>query len=61
MSLRDGEPTVDDPVAAPTRSEELRTFLLLTIVLAPVVTVVCIGGYGFFVWMAQLVFGPPTH
>ena len=43
----------------PTRSDELRTFLLLTVVLAPVLAVVCVGGYGFIIWMWQLVFGPP--
>ena len=61
MSRRERRPMVHDPFTDPTRSEEWRTFLLLTIVLAPVMTVACIGGYGFLVWMAQLIFGPPTH
>ena len=42
-----------------TKSEELKTFLLLTVVLAPVAAVVCVGGYGFIVWMWQLIAGPP--
>ena len=42
-----------------TRREELRMFLLLTVVLAPVLAVMVVGGYGFLVWMYQLVAGPP--
>ena len=42
-----------------TKSEELKAFLLLTVVLAPVAAVVCVGGYGFVVWMWQLIAGPP--
>ena len=33
---------------------ELRAFLFLTVVLAPVITVALVGGYGFVVWMLQL-------
>lgn len=40
-----------------TRQEELRTFLFLTVVLAPVLAVMLVGGYGFLVWMYQLVTG----
>lgn len=42
-----------------TRSEELGMFFLLTVVLAPVLAVMVVGGYGFLVWMYQLVAGPP--
>ena len=38
---------------------ELRAFLFLTIVLAPVLSVVIVGGFGFLVWMYQLMAGPP--
>lgn len=61
MTEQGAQPSVPEPFAKPTRSEELRTFLLLTIVLAPLVTVICIGGYGFLIWMFQLLLGPPTH
>ena len=44
----------------PTKSQELRSFLLLTIVMAPVLTAMIIAGYGFFVWMLQVIAGPPT-
>lgn len=40
-----------------TRQEELRTFLFLTIVMAPVLAIGIVGGYGFLVWMYQLITG----
>ncbi len=46
-------------VVPPTRREELRIFLLLTVVLAPVLAVLTVAGYGFLVWMYQLLAGPP--
>lgn len=42
------------------KSKELWAFILLTVILAPVVSVVVVGGYGFLVWMYQLLVGPPT-
>jgi nitrate reductase NapE len=41
------------------RSRELVMFLFLTVVLAPVLAVATVGGYGFVVWMLQMIFGPP--
>ncbi len=41
------------------KRRELRAFLFLTIVLAPVLSAVIVGGYGLLVWMVQLVAGPP--
>ena len=42
-----------------TRTEERRSFLFLTVVMAPVLSVLIVGGYGFVVWMSQLLTGPP--
>ncbi len=42
-----------------TKAQELRSFLLLSIVMAPVLAVIFVSGYGFAVWMFQLVAGPP--
>jgi nitrate reductase NapE len=52
---------IDDrrDVVPSTRREELRSFLFFTIVMAPVLAVVVVGGYGFLVWMYQLIAGPP--
>ena len=43
-----------------TKLEELRAFLFMSVLLAPIITAVIVGGYGFFVWMSQLLYGPPT-
>jgi len=43
------------------KKEEWRSFLFLTAVMVPVLTVMFVGGYGFIVWMMQLVSGPPSH
>ena len=40
-----------------TYQEELRTFLFLTVVTAPVLAVAFVGGYGFLVWMYQMFTG----
>ena len=42
-----------------TRMQELRSFLFLSVVMAPVLAVMIVAGYGFIVWMIQLVAGPP--
>jgi periplasmic nitrate reductase NapE len=42
-----------------TRSQELRAFLFLAIVLAPVIAVLVVSGYGFLVWIFQMLAGPP--
>ncbi|MDH0868380.1 periplasmic nitrate reductase, NapE protein [Mitsuaria sp. GD03876] len=53
-------PSIPPPDASPsTRAEELRTFLLLAVVLAPVLAVVTVAGYGFLVWIYQMFAGPP--
>lgn len=45
------------------RSLEWKSFLFITVILFPVLSVVLVGGYGFIVWMLQVFFmGPPgTH
>ena len=54
-----------DPIPPSSRTEELRSFLFFTIVMAPLLAVMIVGGYGFLVWMYQLVAGPhriaPVH
>jgi len=42
-----------------TKAQELRSFLFLSVVMAPVLAVIIVGGYGFLVWMYQLLAGPP--
>ncbi|HEU0154691.1 MAG TPA: periplasmic nitrate reductase, NapE protein [Stellaceae bacterium] len=42
-----------------TRRAEIFAFVVLAILIWPVLTVGVVGGYGFVVWMSQIVFGPP--
>ncbi|HEX6143609.1 MAG TPA: periplasmic nitrate reductase, NapE protein [Geminicoccaceae bacterium] len=42
------------------RRRELLVFLFLAVVLAPILAVMVVGGYGFLVWMSQMLLGPPT-
>ena len=55
---RDPDPA---PVAAGPASKrrELGAFLFLTVVLFPVLAVLVVSGYGFAVWVSQMIFGPP--
>jgi len=41
------------------RRWELAVFLFLTVVLAPVLAVAIVGGFGFVVWIWQMFNGPP--
>ena len=43
----------------PTKRAEIVAFLTLAVLIWPVVAVGIVGGYGFLVWMFQLVIGPP--
>ena len=45
--------------SARTPRDELIVFLIIVALLWPVMTVGVVGGYGFAVWMYQLVAGPP--
>lgn len=50
------------PSARPSRGarrRELLTFFILAFGIWPVVAVGVVGGFGFLVWMWQIVFGPP--
>ena len=41
------------------KAEERTVFVLLAVFLAPALAVAIVGGYGFAVWISQLVLGPP--
>ncbi len=43
----------------PSRGREIAVFLLLAVVIWPFLSVAVVGGYGFLVWMSQMIFGPP--
>lgn len=52
------EPMSHQPVAVPKRREVL-VFAFLAVVLFPIVAVGVVAGWGFIVWMWQLIAGPP--
>jgi len=50
---------MDDTPPRSSKSLELRAFLLLAVLMGPVLAVIVVSGYGFLVWMFQLLAGPP--
>jgi nitrate reductase NapE len=54
MALEDGKTSF-------TKAQELRSFLFLSVVMAPVLAVIFVSGYGFIIWMSQILTGPPGH
>jgi nitrate reductase NapE len=42
------------------KKEEFRTWLFLALVMAPVLAVLIVSGFGFGVWFYQLIAGPAT-
>lgn len=55
---REGATPAYVPPATP-RRRELLVFFVLAFGIWPIVAVGVVGGYGFLVWMYQIVFGPP--
>lgn len=53
------EQTTPEQTPRSSRGEELFAFLVLAVLIWPVIAVGVVGGYGFLVWMSQLIFGPP--
>lgn len=53
-------PDFHDDSVQPRKSEERRAFLILAVVFAPALAVAIVGGWGFFVWILQMIYGPPT-
>ena len=41
------------------RQDELKLFLFLTVILAPIFSIMLIGSWGLVVWISQMIFGPP--
>ncbi|MFD2167995.1 periplasmic nitrate reductase, NapE protein [Thalassotalea euphylliae] len=39
---------------------ERNSFIFLTVFLGPILAVAIVGGYGFIVWITQILTGPPT-
>lgn len=43
-----------------TKKREWRAFLFITILLAPIIAIALVGGYGLSIWVFQMIAGPPT-
>ena len=56
QASRDTGAAASDPGA---KKREILIFLLLAFVIWPFVAVAFVGGYGFIVWMYQMIAGPP--
>lgn len=48
---------MEDSRTPPTKKQEMKAFLTLTVIAAPVLAVMVVGGYGFCIWMYQLMTG----
>jgi nitrate reductase NapE len=46
-------------IQAISRRQEVLAFVILAILIWPVLAVGVVGGYGFLIWMYQLIAGPP--
>lgn len=42
------------------KKHERNTFIFLAVFLAPILSVMIVGGLGFMIWINQIIFGPPT-
>lgn len=42
-----------------TRRAEIAAFIVLAVLIWPVLAVGVVGGYGFVVWLSQIILGPP--
>ena len=45
--------------ASDSKSLELKIFLFLTVLLAPILSVLLVSGLGFAIWFSQILTGPP--
>ena len=53
---------IPEPSPGQRRKEEFRSGVFLAVVMAPVLAVLTVSGYGFIVWMWQtFVGGPPQY
>lgn len=48
-----------EPPAERRRQREWLTFLAVSLVLVPALSVAVVGGYGLMVWIYQMLAGPP--
>ncbi len=59
MTTANGSVASEKEPKGNTRRAEILAFVTLAILIWPVLAVGVAGGYGFIVWMSQIVLGPP--
>ena len=57
-SMHDAQPAQKSAVSS-SRRAEFFVFAIIAAFIWPVVAVGVVGGYGFLIWMMQLIVGPP--
>ena len=48
-----------EPSPGASRREEIFVFSVIAALVWPIVAVMIVGGFGFAIWMSQLILGPP--
>ncbi|EIK51475.1 periplasmic nitrate reductase NapE subunit [Stutzerimonas stutzeri TS44] len=52
--------TPDTSDSSPSQKrDETRLFIFLIVFLFPLLSIALVSGYGFIVWISQMIFGPP--
>jgi len=46
---------------SPTKNDERNSFLILAVFLAPILSVIIVGGFGMLIWIIQILIGPPGN
>jgi len=44
-----------------TKKDEKISFIILAVFLAPILSVIIVGGYGFIIWITQILTGPSSY
>ncbi|TVT66009.1 MAG: periplasmic nitrate reductase, NapE protein [Pseudomonas sp.] len=47
------------PADTSIKRDETRLFIFLIVFLFPILSVALVSGYGFIIWIVQMIFGPP--
>lgn len=58
-SSKHDTPPARESVFAAGRRAEFVVFAIIVALIWPVVAVGVVGGYGFLIWMSQMILGPP--
>lgn len=50
-----------DATATSVKKQELTMFMFIVVFLFPILSIVLIGGFGFALWISQMIMGPPSY